>query len=34
MNEAAEDTRYEAAAMYRDWISMVRDIFGAAENGS
>ena len=26
MNEAAEDTRYEAAAVYRDWISMVRDI--------
>ena len=26
MNEAAEDTRYEAAAMYRDWIAMVRDM--------
>ena len=26
MNEAAEDLRYEAAAMYRDWISMVRDM--------
>ena len=26
MNEAAEDTRYEAAAVYRDWIAMVRDI--------
>ena len=24
--EAAEDMRYEAAAVYRDWISMVRDI--------
>jgi excinuclease ABC subunit C len=26
MNLAAEAMRYEAAAMYRDWISMVRDI--------
>jgi excinuclease ABC subunit C len=26
MNEAAEDMRYEAAATYRDWISMVRDM--------
>jgi excinuclease ABC subunit C len=26
MNEAAEDMRYEAAAIYRDWISMVRDM--------
>lgn len=26
MSEAAEDMRYEAAAVYRDWISMVRDI--------
>ncbi len=26
MNEAAEDMRYEAAAVYRDWIAMVRDI--------
>ena len=26
MQEAAADTRYEAAAVYRDWISMVRDI--------
>ncbi|MBN1568414.1 MAG: excinuclease ABC subunit UvrC [Acidobacteria bacterium] len=26
MNEAAENTYYEAAAMYRDWILMVRDI--------
>jgi excinuclease ABC subunit C len=26
MNEAAEDLRYEAAAVYRDWIAMVRDI--------
>lgn len=26
MNEAAEGMRYEAAAVYRDWISMVRDI--------
>jgi excinuclease ABC subunit C len=26
MNEAAEDLRYEAAASYRDWIAMVRDI--------
>lgn len=26
MNEAAEGMRYEAAAMYRDWISMVRDM--------
>jgi excinuclease ABC subunit C len=26
MSEAAEATLYEAAAVYRDWISMVRDI--------
>jgi excinuclease ABC subunit C len=26
MNEAADDTRYEAAALYRDWISMVREM--------
>ncbi len=26
MNEAAEDMRYEAAAMFRDWIAMVTDI--------
>jgi excinuclease ABC subunit C len=26
MNIASNDLRYEAAAMYRDWISMVRDI--------
>ncbi|MDM7997704.1 MAG: excinuclease ABC subunit UvrC [Acidobacteriota bacterium] len=26
MNEAAEEMRYEAAALYRDWIAMVRDI--------
>jgi excinuclease ABC subunit C len=26
MNEAAEQLRYEAAAVYRDWIAMVRDI--------
>jgi excinuclease ABC subunit C len=26
MNEAAEEMRYEAAAMYRDWIAMVRDM--------
>jgi excinuclease ABC subunit C len=26
MNQAAEDMRYEAAAVYRDWILMVRDI--------
>jgi excinuclease ABC subunit C len=26
MNEAAEKTYYEAAAMYRDWISMVKDM--------
>jgi excinuclease ABC subunit C len=26
MNEASEATRYEAAAVFRDWISMVRDI--------
>ena len=26
MSIASEDTRYEAAAMYRDWIAMVRDI--------
>jgi excinuclease ABC subunit C len=26
MNDASNDLRYEAAAMYRDWISMVRDI--------
>ena len=26
MNDAAEDMRYEAAAMYRDWIAMVRNI--------
>jgi excinuclease ABC subunit C len=26
MNEAAGEMRYEAAAMYRDWISMVRDL--------
>src|SRR5512136_3018740 len=26
MNEASEATLYEAAAVYRDWISMVRDI--------
>lgn len=26
MNEAAEKTYYEAAAMYRDWISMVQDM--------
>ena len=25
MNEAAEEMRYEAAAMYRDWIAMVHD---------
>jgi excinuclease ABC subunit C len=25
-DEAAEETRYEAAAMYRDWISMVQDM--------
>jgi len=25
MEQAAEDLRYEAAAMYRDWIAMVRD---------
>jgi excinuclease ABC subunit C len=26
MGEAADEMRYEAAAIYRDWISMVRDI--------
>ena len=26
MNAASEEMRYEAAALYRDWISMVRDI--------
>ena len=26
MMEAAEETRYESAAMYRDWIAMVRDM--------
>jgi excinuclease ABC subunit C len=26
MNEAAEAMRYEAAAMYRDWIAMVKDM--------
>jgi excinuclease ABC subunit C len=26
MNEAAEGMRYETAAVYRDWISMIRDI--------
>ncbi len=26
MNEAADSTRYEAAARYRDWITMIRDI--------
>ena len=26
MNEAAEEMRYEAAAVYRDWIAMVRDM--------
>ncbi len=26
MNKAAEEMHYEAAAMYRDWIAMVRDI--------
>ena len=26
MNKASDDLRYEAAAVYRDWISMVRDI--------
>ncbi len=26
MNKASEEMRYEAAALYRDWISMVRDI--------
>jgi excinuclease ABC subunit C len=26
MDEAAQDMRYEAAAVYRDWILMVRDI--------
>jgi excinuclease ABC subunit C len=26
MNEAAENLRYEAAAIYRDWIAMVRDL--------
>ncbi len=26
MNEAAEDLRYEAAALYRDWIAMVREM--------
>jgi excinuclease ABC subunit C len=26
MNEAAEEMRYEAAALYRDWIAMVRDM--------
>lgn len=26
MNEAAAEMRYETAAVYRDWISMVRDI--------
>jgi len=26
MNEAAESLRYEAAAIYRDWIAMVRDL--------
>jgi excinuclease ABC subunit C len=26
MNEASESLRYEAAAVYRDWIGMVRDI--------
>jgi excinuclease ABC subunit C len=26
MNEASEQLRYEAAALYRDWIAMVRDM--------
>ncbi len=26
MNQAADEMRYEAAAIYRDWITMVRDI--------
>ncbi len=26
MDKASEDLRYEAAAMYRDWIAMVRDM--------
>ena len=26
MRQASEDLRYEAAAMYRDWIAMVRDM--------
>ncbi len=26
MHEASEQLRYEAAALYRDWIAMVRDI--------
>ncbi len=26
MNQASDDLRYEAAAMYRDWIAMVRDM--------
>lgn len=26
MNRAADELRYEAAAMYRDWIAMVRDM--------
>lgn len=26
MSQASEEMRYEAAALYRDWISMVRDI--------
>jgi excinuclease ABC subunit C len=26
MNAASEEMRYEAAAMYRDWISMMRDV--------
>ena len=26
MTQASEDLRYEAAAMYRDWIAMVRDM--------
>jgi excinuclease ABC subunit C len=26
MNDAAENLRYESAAMYRDWIAMVRDM--------
>ncbi len=26
MNEASEEMRYETAAMYRDWISMIREL--------